>query len=500
MRNHQNSSPSLFQRFSLDFFIVISSIFIVLFATLYPFNFSVPGNISLQKLLNSFDNTSFLIDQINNLLLFMPLGFGMTSILKRQNFKFPTKLIIISGMGICLSASVEILQSFLPSRIPTPADVINNTLGGILGLFCFYVWDSNSFSSALIRIENSRISRSFKQITFLIFTYVILAYLITIPWQYTSKLNTWNLNFPLLIGNESTGDRPWQGYITNLAITDRDISQAEIVKLLAEPNKLDNIDSSLIASYQLNQKQIYQDATGKLPDLIWRGNPSKNQGVEELRTILTPNQWLESAAPATKLSQRISTTSEFTIITTVATVDVNQTGPARIISLSGDTTHRNFTLGQDKTDLILRLRTPLTGQNGADIKLHVPGIFIDTKPHNIVVTYSQANVQIYVDDIRNSLAFNLLELLPRDQRVFSYGMTFIPLGFCLALLTILFKRKYRMNYFLIPVGVLLPSLILESILIHQSGKTISLINIFLGVFFTALAIFSLKLRTVMLEH
>jgi glycopeptide antibiotics resistance protein len=500
MRNHQNSSPSLFHRFSLDFFIVILSILIVLVATLYPFNFSISGNLSIRKLLNSFDNTSFIIDQVNNLLLFMPLGFGMASILKRQNLKISAKLTIIIAISLCLSASVEILQSFLPSRIPTPADIMNNTIGGVLGLLCFYIWDSNSFSSTLMRMENSRISRSSKRIFCLIFTYVILAYLITLPWQHTIKLNTWNQNFPLLIGNESTGDRPWQGYISNLAITDQEISQTEIAKLLAEPNKLDNLGNSLIASYQLNQKAIYQDTTGKLPDLIWRGNPSRNQAVEELGTILTPNHWLESAAPATKLSQRISATSEFTLITTIATVDVNQTGPARIISLSGDTTHRNFTLGQEKTDLVLRLRTPLTGQNGSDIQLHVPGIFIDTKPHNVIVTYSQANAKIYIDHIRNYLRFNLLELIPREQRLFSYGMTFIPLGFCLAFITILSKRKYSINRLLIPIGVFLPSLILEKILIHQTGKDMSFMNLFLGIFFTASATFVLRLRTVILDH
>ncbi|AFZ03357.1 VanZ family protein [Calothrix sp. PCC 6303] len=495
MRNPQNSSPSLFHRFSLDFFLVIFSTFIILFATLYPFNFYLGDNLSFPNLINGFNNQSFLVDQVNNVLLFAPLGFGIASILKRRKTPISAKLMTIIVISACLSASVEVLQLFLPSRTPTPADIMNNTIGGIVGLFCFYLWDSNSFISVLMRIENSQISRSFKRLNILLFTYIILAYLITIPWQYASKLKTWNPNFPLLIGNERTGDRPWSGYISNLAITNTAISSTEIARLLAEPNKLDNIGNSLITSYSLNQKQNYQDRTGTLPDLIWRGNPLENQEVEKLGTILTPNQWLESAAPATELTQKISATSEFTLITTIATTNANQRGPARIISLSEDTTHSNFVLGQEATDLILRLRTPLTGENGADIKLYVPGIFIDTEPHNIVVTYSQANVQIYVDNMRNYLAFNLLDLIPREQRLLLYAVTFIPLGFCLAFLIILFKHKYAINHFLIPLGILLPSLILETIIIHQSGKNISIVNISLGIFFTVSSTFILKLRT-----
>lgn len=72
-------------------------------------------------------------------------------------------------------------------------------------------------------------------------------------------------------------------------------------------------------------------------------------------------------------------------------------GPARIISLSSSTSHRNLTLGQQETNLDLRIRTPITGINATDIKLSIPNIFVDNNFHQIVVTYSKATVRVYVD-------------------------------------------------------------------------------------------------------
>ena len=157
-----------------------------------------------------------------------------------------------------------------------------------------------------------------------------------------------------------------------------------------------------------------------------------------------------------------------------------------------------MTIGQDNKDLALRLRTPITGQNGSEIKLSVPGVFADTNTHRIIVTYAKAKLQVYVDKPENVYSLNLLELLPNNQKAFSYAVTFIPLGFCLALLTIIAKRQYNFNRLMLPCGILLPSLIVEAFLIHESGKSFSLINLGLGIFFTALMTLLFKARTLML--
>jgi glycopeptide antibiotics resistance protein len=472
--------------------LVILSILVVLIATLYPFSFYWTENVSRKLIIDSFDNVSSFQDVVNNILLFMPLGFSCTALLERGRMKFATKFLTVTLISAALSSTVETLQVFLPVRTPTPADIINNTISGVIGIICFYIWDSKSFKQIFLSIENSRASNSVKKITILFFVYILFAFLITIPWQSTTHLSNWNLNYPLLLGNEKTGDRPWYGYISELHISDRALSQGELAKIFEQPNNFDSIQDSLMGSYQFTGKRNYQDNTGQLPELSSQG---QLPNIEDPKGVaLSSKHWLETTDPVTSLSRRISETSQLTIITTVATDDTNQIGPARIISISGDVFRRNFTLGQQGNDLDLRIRTPLTGQTAADLELRVDNVFADTKPHYIITTYSKGNIHIYVDRLQNFYALNLLELIPNEQKIFYYGLTFIPFGLCLALLTILVKKRFSFYRWLVASGIILPSVILESILVIDIGKSISLTNLLLGIFFTGGTMVMLRLR------
>jgi Concanavalin A-like lectin/glucanases superfamily len=57
-------------------------------------------------------------------------------------------------------------------------------------------------------------------------------------------------------------------------------------------------------------------------------------------------------------------TNQFTLLVSMRTSNLEQTGPARIITYSQDRTHRSFTLGQIRNSLSFRLRTPESGTNG----------------------------------------------------------------------------------------------------------------------------------------
>ena len=471
--------------------LVIFSILVVLVATLYPFNFALPDNISKRELVNSFDNNSFFSDQVNNVLLFLPFGFGLTGLLQRRKTKLILQLIAVTLASAALSSTVELLQILVPSRTPTPADIFNNSFGGFLGLICFYIWNSQSFKAILQRIESSKASNSISKITLFFTGYIILIFLITIPWQATTSLSGWNPNFPLIIGNEKTANRGWEGYISELNITNQALSQNQVKQIFSQSNSFQNSTDSLIAAYEFTGEGPYKDKSGKQPDLLWNGE-SITQNQEGV--LISSKHWLESATPVTSLSENISKTSEFTISTTLTTNQTEQTGPARIISLSGDSLRRNFTLGQQGSDLVFRVRTPLTGANASDVKLDVPNVFNDKKPHQIVITYSKSSLIIYVDSIANIHTLNLLDLIPKEKRFFYYGLTFIPFGLFLALLTTLARRKINFYRLMLPAGILLPSLILEGILVQESGKDISLKNLFLGILFTAGTMIVLKAR------
>ena len=88
--------------------------------------------------------------------------------------------------------------------------------------------------------------------------------------------------------------------------------------------------------------------------------------------------------------------NQLTIEATVRTDNLRQAGPARIISFSSDTRSRNFTLGQDRDKLILRLRTPRTGSNGSKPQ-HTLSRLAAGRTYHVIVTYRPGRLICYLD-------------------------------------------------------------------------------------------------------
>ncbi len=76
--------------------------------------------------------------------------------------------------------------------------------------------------------------------------------------------------------------------------------------------------------------------------------------------------------------------------------DTKQIGPARIVSFSQDAYKRNFTLGQQKSALVLRLRTTSTGVNGMKPEMNLCKLAAG-RPHHVIVTYSPGKLSCYLN-------------------------------------------------------------------------------------------------------
>jgi hypothetical protein len=76
--------------------------------------------------------------------------------------------------------------------------------------------------------------------------------------------------------------------------------------------------------------------------------------------------------------------------------NVTQTGPARIVTFSTDAGSRNFSLAQDKDKLILRLRTPQTGNNGVNPELSLCTVAAGQTYH-VIVSYFPGRLLCYVN-------------------------------------------------------------------------------------------------------
>jgi Concanavalin A-like lectin/glucanases superfamily/VanZ like family len=105
---------------------------------------------------------------------------------------------------------------------------------------------------------------------------------------------------------------------------------------------------------------------------------------------------LVSAAPPVSLYRRLSPGGRLSIELWLSSASAHQTGPARIISYALNPWERNFTLGQQGDDLVIRLRTTATNADGIP-SLHVANLFRPGKMQHIVVTHDLAGERVYVD-------------------------------------------------------------------------------------------------------
>ncbi len=88
--------------------------------------------------------------------------------------------------------------------------------------------------------------------------------------------------------------------------------------------------------------------------------------------------------------------NQISIEAVLTPANVSQEGPARIVTFSSDPTHRNFTLGQEKNKLVLRLRTPRTGDNGTNPQTTICELEAG-KTYHVIASYFPGKLLCYVN-------------------------------------------------------------------------------------------------------
>ncbi|MDC0259125.1 LamG domain-containing protein, partial [Verrucomicrobiales bacterium] len=93
---------------------------------------------------------------------------------------------------------------------------------------------------------------------------------------------------------------------------------------------------------------------------------SKTSGVKRSAGALEIHgpTLIRSVKPAQKMTEVAKATQAMTIEAWIKPSNTSQEGPARIVTLSYDSTNRNFTLGQEKDVFDVRFRTSKTSKNG----------------------------------------------------------------------------------------------------------------------------------------
>ena len=112
---------------------------------------------------------------------------------------------------------------------------------------------------------------------------------------------------------------------------------------------------------------------------------------------ISPCNEVSSAEPPIELFRSFINAEGLTIEVYIAVDDIDQIGPARIVTFSLDPYQRNFTLGQQSDSLILRLRTTASDENGVYPHFRANKVFGPGKKQHITVSYDGNLEKLYVD-------------------------------------------------------------------------------------------------------
>lgn len=323
-------------------------------------------------------------DVVLNVLLFLPLGALLHS-KKRDGAHTLTPILIgAATTSAVLSSSVEVAQLFLPSRFPSVLDIASNVTGALAGVYVHSRFEARA--ARLIVAFRRRVSPAVVPLL----GFAAAALVVSGALQSRTRVSNWDDGYPLLIGNEATGDRPWRGRVYSLEVTDT-FTPSDTLWRLARGDSVE-VPGRRLASVVFEGAAPYDDMSGHLPVLDWT-DPGY---TSDPSSAVIGQAWLRTEGSASPIVRPLRASGAFTIRLRCATADSGQSGPARIVSNSIDPTLRNVTIGQSGTGLVVRVRTPLTGLNGSNPEFIVPGVFSSTAARDVLVSYDGARLRVAV--------------------------------------------------------------------------------------------------------
>ncbi|HKS36352.1 MAG TPA: LamG-like jellyroll fold domain-containing protein [Verrucomicrobiae bacterium] len=106
---------------------------------------------------------------------------------------------------------------------------------------------------------------------------------------------------------------------------------------------------------------------------------------------------IRSDKPASKIIDGVRQSGEITLEAWIRPAGTNQSGPARIVTLSKDPNERDFTLGQDGDRFDVRFRTTQTGANGIPSLGSAPGSLTAGLTHVVYTRDRAGQARIFIN-------------------------------------------------------------------------------------------------------
>jgi hypothetical protein len=155
--------------------------------------------------------------------------------------------------------------------------------------------------------------------------------------------------------------------IIGLLLCSPRICSAAVTDVASNPAPQRVQDGLLILyDFSASDDSLVPDRSGVAQPLDLRMDDPKAAKLSAGGLKIVSNTLIHSGQPATRLSDAIRQSGAITIEAWVLPAKTNQSGPARILTLSRNANERNFTLGQDGDKFEVRLRTTKTSnEDGA---------------------------------------------------------------------------------------------------------------------------------------
>jgi VanZ family protein len=419
----------------------------VLFGTV-PFSLSLDSSVSIGTLLkDKFSGTEGLSrvtawDVWTNIIYFVP--FGALLILHPFMYRrtWYTKLFLATCTTTLVSTTIEIFQLLLPRR-PSIEDIVCNAIGGLLGGAVGICAQAFLEIRGAVLLKRVRLSTTLAVLTTAYVVFLLAT--ISLPLPLPRDLRNWNETYRLFLGNEGTLDRPWSGRLYLVAVYDRALSPEEVRANFSAGylagSRQRRTDNGLVLYYDFSEQtgEVVHDQAGGMPPVdLQIEDPSRVEWIAPNGITLKADTVISSADQPEKLASGTSRPrSELTVEAWFAPTDLDQTGPARIVSYSLNADERNFTLGQQNAEIIFRLRTPVSGVNGTQPELRSDDAPVTVATQHYLVTFSDGMESLYINGkvhrrmaLRSqvSLSDRIIESIGKPFKWLVYSVLIFPLG------------------------------------------------------------------------
>jgi VanZ family protein len=476
--------------------ILILAVAGILFLTLHPFSFDF-GRYLPRPLfpfsLGGWGQKIGPLEDFLNVLLFVPYGFGLAEKLRERGASRIATFGVTLAAGALLSYAVELLQIYIPQRDSGWEDVLTNSFGGVVGAMLFDLFGGGRLLSATER--EARAWLTWRRAAPVLTLYLGIWCVFTVRLQEEARLSNWNSDSLLVVGNSASNrfTSAWKGQIFELEMWGHAVSP-EFARALTSRDPADTADTDSIVAYRFSGSAPFQDGRHLLPGLSWTSQAPGSISASDV--FLDGKSWLTSPSSVSALVSDLEKTGQFSLRVLCEPADISGVD-ARIVSISSPSGAANMELRQEDASLVFWFRTPLSMQR-ARMSWIIPETFAANEMRDILLTFDGASANLFINGKKHdsnyelgpgaALARIIRRIKTPELELYGYAfyaMVFFPAGCLIGLASRAVAAHGVVRLSLALSGLVLPSVILEAVLVHASGRAVSFENIVLSILLTA---------------